>query len=74
MSAGLVASTVTPGSAAPELSRVEPAIDACADADDGRRVRTATRSMPHKQLRIKVASNQGLPTPGRNLAPPLAGL
>ena len=61
MSAGLVASTVTPGNAAPEVSRVEPAIDAWAHADEGsKRITTATRSMPHRHLRITLASRSGL--------------
>ena len=61
MSAGLVASTVTPGNAAPEVSRVEPAIDAWAHADEGsKRIATATRSTPHRHLRIPLASSSGL--------------
>src|SRR5688572_22664638 len=37
MSAGLDASTVTPGNTAPEASLTVPASDACADAIDGSR-------------------------------------
>src|ERR1044071_5348123 len=52
MSAGLEASPVTPGRAAPEESRVDPAIEACASAVAGRRVTTAIRSTPLRKVRI----------------------
>src|SRR6185295_770783 len=52
MSAGLDASTDTPGMTAPEVSRAEPAMDACANADAGRRVDTAIRSTALKKVRI----------------------
>src|SRR5262245_818785 len=44
MSAGLAASTVTPGSTAPDVSRTTPAIDACANTVDGR-TRNATSTV-----------------------------
>src|SRR6187401_167822 len=42
MSAGLAASTVTPGKTAPDVSRTMPAIDACAKSEWG-----ATRTLPN---------------------------
>ena len=41
------------GNAAPELSRVEPAIDACANADEGRRVITATGARPTDNFALR---------------------
>jgi hypothetical protein len=42
MSAGLAASTVTPGSTPPDASRTVPVSDACANADTGSSSRNAT--------------------------------
>src|SRR5687768_16471176 len=45
ISSGLAASTVTPGSTAPEESFTTPVIDACANETDGRRtIRPVTNS------------------------------
>jgi len=57
MSTGLEASTVTPGSVAPDASLAEPAMDACANAAAGRRVANATRSTPRRKVRIDTASS-----------------
>src|SRR5436190_14805208 len=57
ISAGLDASTDTPGMTAPELSRAEPAMAAWANADAGTRVDTAIRSTALKKLRIATASS-----------------
>src|SRR5688572_13170012 len=46
MSAGLDASTVTPGSTAPDASRAVPTIDACANAADGNTTRLRTTRVP----------------------------
>src|SRR5688572_4028318 len=48
MRAGLVASTVTPGSTAPDESLTTPLIDACARASDGTR---ATHTIAHAAKR-----------------------
>src|SRR4051812_39178081 len=52
ISAGLDASTETPGRTAPELSRAEPAMDAWANADAGRRIDTANRNTALRTVRI----------------------
>ena len=59
MSAGLAASTVTPGRTAPELSRTTPAIDACANATDGAATSTATTRHHVLTLYIKLPSLKG---------------
>src|SRR5687767_2206689 len=58
MSAGLVASTVTPGTAAPEVSRVDPAIDACANAETGSRVDTVRKITHRKNGRIEPLQSE----------------
>ena len=65
ISAGLAASTVTPGSTAPEESLTVPAMTACADAADGikhdpresPRLLTTTR-ISHLAVRLFFASGQ----------------
>ena len=52
ISAGLVASTVTPGSTAPEASFTSPAITACADARLGQRTNKATSATDFTITRI----------------------
>src|SRR5262245_25036424 len=47
MSTGLAASTVTPGSTAPEVSLTVPVIDACAKASEGSRA-VQTRTTAHR--------------------------
>src|SRR5687767_14068287 len=71
MRAGLLASTVTPGSTAPDESRTTPLIEACAKASDGTR---ATHTIAHvakrSALRITVSwkmaelANSSLPQQG----------
>src|SRR5688572_16995584 len=51
ISAGLDASTVTPGSTAPDPSLTTPAIDPCAKTAAGRK-QTATTTTKRKQVRI----------------------
>src|SRR5262245_9533926 len=46
MRAGLDASTVTPGSTAPDASRAVPTIDACANTVDGNTTRLTTTRIP----------------------------
>src|SRR6266446_9198381 len=52
MSAGLLASTVTPGSTAPEVSLTTPAITACARAPVGMRIINATIASAFTLTRI----------------------
>ena len=52
MSTGLDASTVTPGRTAPEASLVVPAIDACANTDDGSSSAPASTSRRKREIRI----------------------
>ena len=47
MRTGLAASTVTPGSTAPDASRTTPAMVACADAVEGNRAAIATTASAH---------------------------
>src|SRR5262245_25519566 len=54
---GLEASTVTPGSVAPDASLAEPVMDACAKAATGTKMATATRSTPRTKVRIGTASS-----------------
>src|SRR5687768_15977764 len=54
MSAGLLASTVTPGSTAPDASLTVPASDACAQAADGSRRLHASASTIFIPTRIVV--------------------
>src|SRR5688572_23985080 len=58
MRAGLDASTVTPGSAAPEVSRADPATDAWASASAGQKAVRATTNTPLRKVRIARASNR----------------
>src|SRR3954471_20599189 len=53
MSAGLAASTATPGNTAPEASFTTPVIEPCASASDGRQSseRTTTRTRPNARIR-----------------------
>src|SRR4051794_29547602 len=54
---GLAASTVTPGSTAPDVSFTVPEIDACAEAIDGRNSSAQSRAMPSfANLRISFVS------------------
>ena len=48
--------TLTPGIAAPDASFAEPAIDAWASADVGRRVTVAKSSTRNNKVRMKTAS------------------
>src|SRR5688500_6777551 len=57
MSAGLAASTVTPGRTAPELSRTTPAIEACANAADG--AATSTAITRHHVLTLCITTPVG---------------
>ena len=59
MSAGLDASTVTPGNAAPEVSRAEPAIDAWADADEEVEDHYCNKEHAPQTLTHYKASRQG---------------
>jgi hypothetical protein len=71
MSAGLVASTVTPGTAAPDVSRVEPAIDAWANAEAGSKVDAVRKITHRKNARIEPSSQNGankLAVPVRRVA------
>src|SRR5689334_10069583 len=55
MRAGLAASTVTPGSTAPDVSRTTPVIDACANATAGARHTARTNRHPRRTTRFIVA-------------------
>src|ERR1051325_6989107 len=58
MSAGLVASTVTPGRTAPDVSRTTPVMVACADAVAGKsRRRERTAAEPRASVRIVFSSS-----------------
>src|SRR5439155_12726384 len=59
MSAGLDASTVTPGKIAPDVSFTVPAMDACANAIDGRSIRTK-RATDHCFASLHIAPPQTL--------------
>ncbi len=52
ISAGLEASTVTPGSTAPDVSLTTPSIDACANADAGRMISQARTNSTLRITRI----------------------
>src|SRR5688500_9634155 len=53
MRTGLAASTVTPGSTPPDVSRTTPAIEACADATEG--VSNASASTPSALANPRIA-------------------
>jgi hypothetical protein len=61
MSAGLEASTVTPGSTAPEVSLIEPAMTAWANAAAGR-VRRDPATRRNRTARIEYLMVRLLPT------------
>src|SRR5215212_11320941 len=56
MSAGLAASTVTPGRTAPEASRTVPVIDVCAKANAGTRTSIASTAAIRVNERINKTS------------------
>src|SRR5688572_12634127 len=62
MSAGLAASTVTPGRTAPDVSRTTPAMDACACAATGTSTRQAiVNRIPFKaRIRVPLLRSRGL--------------
>src|SRR5262245_18694715 len=75
MSAGLAASTVTPGNTAPDVSRTTPVIDACAWASEGAQatipaMKTSLARVPIHSL-LQIASHHG--KPGVKLTAPLHG-
>src|SRR5215203_5245111 len=80
ISAGLGASTVTPGSTAPEASLTTPVMEACANTADGTRTK-ATNVTIHNELRriwsLLLAADYRTPSvaaaPPSLFQPPLLG-
>ena len=63
MSAGLEASTVTPGSTAPDVSFTTPVIDACASTEDGSRTSTDARRIADRTTTLIHPSAYVYPLP-----------
>src|SRR5688500_3443260 len=68
--AGLVASTVTPGSTPPDASRTVPVNVPCANARDGSSHRAAASTQHFTLPRILVSPLIWIRCPGTHLAPP----